>query len=274
MTGIVIAGTGIGSLIAPPVISRLITIYDWRFSCIILGSMVLLVMVFTAQFLSRDPTQKGQLPYGESDGIQQGLESTTKTFPLKEAVYTMQFWLFFIMFFCFGFCFVAIIVHIVPYAIELGISTVNAANILASIGGIGIIGNLVLGSLGDRIGNRQVYIIGFILTSAALFWLVFAKELWMIFLFAGVIGFAQGGVAAQGPPLLASLFGLDSHGLLLGVVPIGFRIGAAIGPFVTGYIFDSTGSYQVAFVVCTSLSVASLLLTVTLSPTRRLGGRI
>jgi MFS family permease len=65
MTGIVIAGAGIGQLIGPPVITRLISIYDWRLTFIILGGVVLVAMVLAAQFLKRDPVHMGQRPYGE-----------------------------------------------------------------------------------------------------------------------------------------------------------------------------------------------------------------
>jgi MFS family permease len=168
----------------------------------------------------------------------------------------------------------AVTVHIVPHAIDLGIPAINAANLLATYGGMGIVGNLALGSLGDRIGNRQVYIIGFILMLVSLFWLILANETWMLFLFAAVFGFAQGGMAPQGSPLLARLFGLGSHGLLLGVVGLGFRIGAGIGPFMTGYIFDLTDSYQVAFLVCSGIVVVGLIFASSLKPTERLGGGI
>ena len=96
----------------------------------------------------------------------------------------------------------------------------------------------------------------------------------MLFLFAIVFGFAQGGMAPQGSPLLARLFGLGSHGLLLGVVGLGFRVGAGIGPYMTGYIFDTTGSYQVAFLVSAAIAVVGLIFAAILRPTERLGGRI
>ena len=119
-----------------------------------------------------------------------------------------------------------------------------------------------------------VFIIGFIMMSAALFWLMLARDLWMLFVFAVVFGFAFGGMAPQGSPLLARLFGLGSHGLLLGVAGLGFRIGAGIGPFLTGYIFDLTHSYQGAFLLLAALSVVGLILLVAIRPTKRLGGRI
>jgi MFS family permease len=274
MSGIVIAGAGMGGLIGPPVVSRLIATYGWRLSYIILGSVVLLVVVLAAQFLRRDPAQMGQLPYGENEGKQPGLGPDTKVFSLREAASTNQFWVTFGIFFCYGFGLYAIVVHIVPHAIELGISAMSAAYILASRGGMSLLGNYVLGGVADRIGNRRIFILGGILMSAALFWLVPAREMWMLYLFIVVFGFACGGIGASESPLVAGLFGLSSHGLIYGVVHLGFTAGAAVGPLVTGYIFDVTGSYMVAFLVCAVLSIVGLILSAILRPIKRLGGSI
>jgi predicted MFS family arabinose efflux permease len=274
MTGIVIAGTSIGQLVGPPVTSRLIAAYDWRLSYIILGSVVLIFMVLAAQFLRRDPAQMGQLPYGENEGKQPGLKPDTKVFSLKEAAYTAQFWVIFGIFFCYGFGLFAIVIHIVPHAIELGISAMSAAYILASRGGASILGNYVLGGVADRVGNRWIFIIGLIMMSAALFWLVTAREMWMLYLFIVVFGFFCAGMAASESPLVAGFFGLSSHGLIYGVVHLGFTVGAAAGPFVAGYIFDLTGSYQVAFMVCAVVSIIGIILAAMLRSTKRIGDRI
>ena len=93
MTGIVLAGIGVGALLAPPVANQLISIYDWRVSYIILGSIVLLVVVLAAQLIKRDPAQMGQVPYGENEGGEQGSKSLTEGFSLREAALTKQFWL-------------------------------------------------------------------------------------------------------------------------------------------------------------------------------------
>jgi len=274
MTGIVLAGTGIGGLIAPPVANQLIVTYDWRISYIIMGSIVLVVVVLAAQLLRRDPAQMGQVPYGGKQGGEQGLEGGTWGFSLREAVYTRQFWLVFVMDLCLGFCMFAIIVHIVPHATELGISAGSAANILATIGGMMIVGRVVLGSAADRIGNRQIFIIGFILVSAALFWLVPAMEMWRLYLFAVVFGFAVGGMGPSESPLIAGLFGLSSHGLILGVIALGFTIGASSGPLLTGYIFDVTGSYQAAFLVSAAIGIIGLILAALLTPITGERGKI
>jgi MFS family permease len=270
MTGIVLTGVGIGTSIAAPVASRLISAYGWRTSYIIVGGIVLVVVISVAQLLRRDPTEAKQRLYDESEAEKP--ESVFETHPLslREAVHTRQFWLTSGMFFCFGFCVYTIMTHIYIHATELGISLTSAANILATMAGLSIVGRIVLGGAADRFGNRQVFIIGFILMAVTLFWLVPAKELWGLYLFVVVFGFAFGGCATSESPLVAGLFGLTSHGLILGVINLlGFTFGAAVGPLIAGYISDITNSYQLAFIVCGAMSVAGLILTALLSPIER-----
>ena len=267
MTGIVLTGVSIGTLVAPPVATRLISAYDWHTSYVIVGSMVLVTVVLVAQLLRRDPTRKKQRAYGESEGEKQEFILETPPFSLREAVRTRQFWLASGMFFCFGFSVYTIVAHIVLDATGLGMSSISAPNILATIGGLGLVGRIVLGSAADRFGNRQVFIIGFVLMAAALFWLVLNREVWGLYLFAAVFGFAFGGCATSESPLVAGLFGLSSHGLILGVMSLlGFTFGAAIGPLIAGHIFDMTSSYQLAFIVSGAVSFVGLILTVLLSP--------
>jgi len=259
MTGIVAAGSGIGALIGPPVASRLIFIYGWRMSYVILGGITLLTVVLSAQFIKRDPKQVGQFPYGENEIGEVGLNLRVEEFSLKEAVRIPQFWIFSATGFCYGYCVFAIMVHITPHAIESGISVVRAANILATIGGFSILGKVLIGRAGDIIGNRRTLILGFILMSIALICLAPAKMAWMPFLIAGIFGFAYGGIAVSHSPLLAELFGLRSHALIFGVFAISVSLGRATGPLLTGYLFDVTNSYQMAFLVCAVISLTGIL---------------
>jgi predicted MFS family arabinose efflux permease len=267
MTGIALAGISVGGLITPPLANWLISIYGWRISYIILGGLALVAVILVAQLLRRDPAQVGLRPYGESEE-ETALKVSTKAFSLREATPTRQFWLVLSMYFCLGFSMFTILVHIAPHATDLEFSAATAANILATAGGVGAIGRLALGWAADRIGNRQVFILGFALMAAALFWLIPATETWALYLFAAVFGFAAMGCAVSESPLVAELFGLRSHGLILGVINIGFCIGAALGPFLAGYIFDVTSSYSVAFLVCAAVSVVGVILSAVLTSTK------
>lgn len=267
MTGIIIAGVSLGGLFAPPVANWLISIYDWRVSYIILGSIALVVVIPVAQLLRGDPIQVGQTPYGENEKRGKRPKGVTETFSLKEAAPTRQFWLISSIFLCEGFCAGIITVHIAAHATDLGLSTASAANILAIIGGMAVIGKIVLSVVADRVSNRQVFIIGFSLMATALFGLVPAIEKWTLYLFAAVFGFATG-CAISESPIVAEFFGLRSHGLLLGVVSFGYCIGAAVGPFLAGYLFDVTSSYNLAFWGCAAISVIGLIVTILLKPIR------
>jgi MFS family permease len=266
MTGIVISGSGIGILITPPIANWLIATYDWRITYIILGIVVLIIITLAAQFLKSDPVQMGLTPYGKNKVDEQRLELVAEGFSVKQAIYTSRFWLVIGMSFCLGFSRLTLLVHIVPHAIDLGITAATAASILATIGGTQIVGQIVLGIVADRIGNKQVYVIGFILMLAALFWLAPAREMWMLYLFATVFGFAHAGIGSAESPLIAVLFGLRSHGLLLGIVRLSVTFGGAIGPLLAGYIFDVTESYKLAFMVCAVVVIVGLILTIVLKP--------
>jgi len=273
MTGFVVAGVGAGTIIIPPVASWLISSYGWRTSYIIIGIIALVFIILAAQFLRHDPKQIGQLPYGENEVGEESLNLPAREFSVREAIGTGQLWMLWAMLFCLGFCVTTILVHVVPHATELGISATIAAGILAVIGGLSIVGRIVVGSVADKIGNRPLFIIDFVLMSGVLFWLVAAKELWILYLFAVIFGFAYGGVVSLESPLVAELFGLSSHGTILGITAFGFTVGGAVGSVLAGHIFDIIGNYQVAFLVCAALAVIACILASLLRPSSREGGR-
>ena len=271
--GIVVSGIGFGTLIIPPLASWLISAYDWRTAYRILGIIGSVLIILAAQFLRRDPAQMGQLPYGESGVKQQSPAIEAEGFSLREAIHTRQLWILCAMLACFGLCLQTIMVHINPHATDLGISAISAANILAIIGGATIAGRIMMGSAGDRIGNKAAIIICFVLLSVDLFWLQLAKMVWMLYLFAAIFGFGYGGFIALMSPMVAELFGLSSHGIIFGVVNFSSVIGETVGPLLAGHIFDITSSYHLAFLVCAAISIVGLILISLLKPTTGEGGR-
>ncbi len=268
MTGIVAAGSGMGLLIMPLIMNILITVCGWRLSFLSFGIIITIIVVATAQFLKRDPRQIGQEAYGENDiEKEENLKLETRGFSFKEAMFTRQFWMVCGMMISYGFCFFSIQVHIAPYTTDLGMSATNAAKILAIIGAAAVIGQSALGGIGDKIGNRLAFLIGAVLIALAAFGLMLTTQLWKFYLFALFLGLAFGNMTTQESPLTAWLFGLASHGLIFGFFSFSFTIGAAVGPVVFGYLFDATGNYQVAFILCAAISIVTILLTIFLKPT-------
>lgn len=272
MNGIFASGAGVGILIMAPVASLLISSYGWRTSYLIVGIVALTVVILAAQFLKRDPGEVGLTPYGQNEEEKENLHLEGKAFSLKDLIHTRQLRLVITSFICFGFFAQTIVIHIVPYATDLAISSIAAANILAIMGGLHIAGKVVIGIACDRMGSRSALITAFIIMIVALSWLQLAKELWMLYLFAVIFGFAWGGIATVMSPIVAELFGLRSHGTILGVLVFSWGIGATIGPIVAGHIFDVSGSYNTAFLISGGVSVIGVILVLLLRPTLGEGG--
>ena len=268
ITGIVLSGMSLGSIIMPPLATWLITTYGWRTSYTIVGLIAMIVIISAAQFVKRDPTKIGQLPDGrnEVEVKVKSLDLPAKNLSLREAIHTRQFWTLCAVFGCLWFSAMAIWVHIVIHAIDLGISAISAANILAIMGGVGIASRILTGSLADKIGYKPALLIGFTLMSASFLWLLVAKELWALNLFAVIFGVGIAGLSVLEAPLIARLFGLGSLSVIMGSVEFASTTLSTPSSIVAGYIFDITGRYQLAFLICVGVSIMGFMLSLLLKP--------
>ena len=263
MTGIVASGTGLGAVIGPLLAGVLISHYGWRTSFTVLGVTIFVVMILCALPLKRAP---GHITGGSAgDGAEErGRGIQQEGIGFHDAIRSRKFWTLFAAIFCLGFSIFAIMVHTAPYVTDLGFSQATAANVIAAIGIACIAGRIVFGKVLDRIGSRNGLILGFAVMAFSLFLVAFCISLTLLYIFALLFGFAFGACVTCESPLVADLFGLRRHGLLLGIVACGFTFGGGVGPFMAGYIFDVLERYQLAFLLCGMLSAAGLFLTRTL----------
>ncbi len=270
MTGIVKVGTGAGQLALPLLASVFITAYGWRNTYVIMGIALLILLVLLAQLLRRDPAQMGLSPDGDELGVSQVSALANRGLSLREASATRQLWLLCLANFIIVFCALTVMVHIVNHATDLGIPPTEAAGVLASIGGVSMVGRFMTGFAIDRIGSVRTTFICFILLIVSLLWLQVAKNAWMLYLFALVYGIAHGGFFTVISPIVAELLGIRSHGVLFGIVVFSGTIGGSCGPLLAGYIFDITESYRLAFIILIVLAVFGLVLTPFLKPVKEL----
>jgi MFS family permease len=91
----------------------------------------------------------------------------------------------------------------------------------------------------------------------------------MLFLFGALFGFGHGGIATMESPIVATVFGMRAHGVILGVVFFCDTLGGAIGPFLAGYAFDVTRSYGFAFWLCAILGIIDLTAILLIRPLKR-----
>ncbi|MDF1591994.1 MAG: MFS transporter [Desulfobacterales bacterium] len=231
MTGIVKVGTGAGQFAVPLMASFLITIYGWRTSYMIMGTAVLLLLVSIGQFLRRDPGQMGFL-LDDAEKTPVGRPyATGNDLTLREVLRTQPFWTICFANLAAGFCLMSILVHIVPHAQDLGASAPKAAGVLATIGGVSMVGRFVSGVAVDRLGSRVIMMTCFFLLIGGLLWLQVARELWMLYLFAVIYGISHGGIFTAISPMVAEYFGTTSHGALFGIVVFSGTIGGPSARF-------------------------------------------
>jgi len=270
MSGIVKVGTGAGQFLVPLIASALISACGWRNAYLIIGGFVLAALVIFAQIMKRDPRDIGMLPDGRQQGPEGGTSRTGgEGLSLRTAARTMQFWGICLSEFAVFFCFFTIIVHIVPHAMDMGIKPAIAASVISTIGGVSMLGRFIMGMANDKIGGKRSLIVCFIILISSIILLQFTDSTWMLFVFAFVYGFAHGGFFTVMSPTIAEFFGMDFHGQLFGTVLFIGTVGATIGPIMTGFIFDITGQYRIAFMVLTVFAVAGFLPVIFLRPLKR-----
>lgn len=256
MSGIIKVGTGAGMLLMPFLINGLIRSYGWRTAFFVLGVMVLLVFLLLSRLLVRDPEKKGLAPDNAQRPIRSSEQGPETGLPLQKVLATIQFWGICGAYFIVLFCTATILVHIVPHAIDLGMTSTEAAAVLSTIGGVSIAGRFFVGAAIDRIGSRRALLICFSVLTLGTVWLQFSATLWMLLVFAVLNGFAHGGFYALTSPLLAEFFGTVSLGAIFGVLAFTYFIGGALGPVAAGVVFDATGTYRIVFITLIFLSLA------------------
>ena len=271
MTGVVVSGIGLGAIIVPPMANRLISIYDWRSSYIIIGTTVVAASVLLAQLLKRRVPMAHNI---DSHLVPNQDIRSTKGFSLRATLRTYQLWMICALFLCLGFCLFSIMVHIVPHAMDRGFSMDESAAIIAIIGISRIVGKVGLGYLADRIGPRPGWISGFAIMAIAVFYLLAADTLWALYAFAVAFGLAYGCLVAMESPIIANMFGLRAHGAILGLASFMFMVGAAIGPWQAGYTYDIMLSYRLTFIVLGAMAIIGIILAALLKPFAKQTGAV
>ncbi|MFC1995841.1 MFS transporter [Chloroflexota bacterium] len=262
--GIITSAAGIGMIIVPPVSTYLISSYGWHTTFLVIALVAFFIVIPCALLLKRPLGGVATLPEGEKlaainlNSLERQNYNELAGLSLFQAAKTSNFWLFCLIRFLFAGSTYAVLTHIVPHAIDLGITSLRAALILSLIGGLTIVGALVIGRISDSIGRKKATMIGVLLMVGAMLWLIVSSDLWMLYLFAILWGFSYGGISSPLMALIGDTFGVRNIGLIMGVIDISWGVGGAFGPAITGYLFDVTGSYVLAFFLT---GVIAMLLT-------------
>lgn len=260
--GIAVCGLGFGLLVVPPVANQLVSIYGWRVTFIILGSIFFVINGIVGVFIRRAPEDKGVTAQKgiEEETTAKYLSPNTEDLTVAETLRRKAFWLLYLVSaFCFG-AEQMVLVHIVPYSAGIGISSAEASLGLSLLGVGTIMGRLSSGALSDKIGRVPTLVICCGIETISIFGLLAVKGTATLYLTTFLLGFGYGGWAVLGSVILGEFFGLKNLGALIGIwftngVPAGI-----LGPFMGGIIFDFTRSYSWAVLIAGVLCVGSVIL--------------
>jgi len=256
MTGLVLAGGGLGQAIFPQIGTWLIAEYDWPAAYRIFGVGILIGVILLSLFLRKDPAQMGLVPYGAISGT--GNKEKVRTgLSIKEVIHTGRWWLFFTSIILFQFGLGVMVVHAINHGIDLGMSAAAAAGIVTTFAGVGIAARVFFGAVVDRIGGKYVMALGILVLAVSMLGIALTRSVGLFYTLAAVFGLGFGASISSMSPLTAQLFGLRSHGVIFGVATFGATVGGGLGPLMAGAIFDATDSYSLAFIIASVLSLVA-----------------
>ena len=272
-SGIVASGFGCSGLMVL-VMVRLIDLYDWRVTLLILA-LSMLILALPLSFLFRHkPEQYGYLPDGQASSqitfdndtdLSQDVEVEVG---VAEAIRSKAFW-HIAMAYAFHMAVIsAVITHIMPALSSAGITRSISGVVATILPLVSIGGRLGLGWLGDKFERRWVTAgaLGIEALGLLCFGYVAVAGTWLLILFLVLFGVGYGGCAVMWPTLSREYFGRKKFGTIFGFMIGVNTIGSVFGPVFAGWGYDNWGSYQSIWFIFAGLALAALITMLTVSP--------
>jgi MFS family permease len=239
--GLAVALVGAGSYLAgavwPPTVQYFIDLAGWRATCLGIGLFCVATMLPLAVLLRRPapapaPADAGQ---GAPGGGTLGLSPNALMALLSLAGVA---------------CCVAMAmpqVHMVAYCGDLGYGVARGSEMLSLMLGFGLVSRIGSGFIADRIGGLATLLLGSALQGAALALYLVFDSLPSLYLIAALFGLFQGGIVPSYPIIIREYFPSAGAGARVGLVIMASTVGMALGGWMSGAVFDLTGSYSAAF---------------------------
>ncbi len=251
--GILTAGGALGQGLVPLLMEWAITGLGWRGAYLWSGIAYLVILVPLMALITR--------PDGTASGATPAMPGTAGWGMPPQA---STAWLSAAGFFC-CFCMAVPLVHVVSVMCHQGHSTAVGAGILFTIMAVGAVGRIAIGMLADRIGALPAYMIASVLQTVTVFWFVSTPEMAIIVPVAVVFGFGFAGNMTSLILAVREAVPATHVGRSTGVVGMVAWLGMGAGAYVSGWLFDVTGSYGASFALAAAAGAANLATLVLLA---------
>jgi MFS family permease len=234
---LIACGNYIAGAIWPPILNHFITTQGWRATHIAVGLICVVTMVPLALLLRRRLSVSA---------VQSAAPSAAARASTGLSPGTLQALLIVAGLSC---CLAMAMpqVHIVAYCGDLGYGVARGAEMLSIMLGLGVVSRIASGFIADRIGGIPTLLIGSTLQALSLVLFLFFDSLVSLYLISALFGLVQGGIVPSYAIIIRELFPPRDAGTRIGLVVAATVFGMAIGGWMSGKIFDMTGSYDMAF---------------------------
>jgi MFS family permease len=283
-TGIVVSGVAAGGALVP-LVTWVIDTYQWRTAMVVFALGAWVIIFPLALVVRHKPEQYGYLPDGEVsrrvdvDEVQVTAEYQEVDISARQALKSRAFWHIALSMVCHFMVAVAVLTHVMPYLSSIGIPRTFSGWVAGAIPVVTIAGRLSFGWFGDRFDKRRVTATGMALLglSMLMFNYVGIAGMWLMITFIIVFGIGYGGQVPMSVALAREYFGRARLGTVLGLTTGVAYVGSLIGPPLTGWIYDTYGSYQGAWFVMAGVAFAGMvgyITTPSVSRARLMAGKL
>jgi MFS family permease len=232
------SGNYLSGTIWPPIIQHFISTDGWRSTQIWIGVICVVALIPLSLLLRRRaPSQHSAASHANAAGKLETLGISSNALMALLCIAGIA-------------CCVAMSmpqVHIVAYCGDLGYGPARGAEMLSVMLGFGLISRISSGFIADRIGGVATLLLSSVLQGVALLLYVFFDGLFSLYVISALFGLFQGGIVPMYAIIVREYFAPQEAGMRLGVVLLATLGGMALGGWMSGLIFDLTGSYQAAF---------------------------
>ena len=254
-----------------PITMWCILTFGWRASYVILGvGSLLITLPLSLWILRDDPADVGLHPDGVAPeplavGMAPALERTT----VAAALQVPAFWQLAGGLFNCGFSMSLLSAHGVPMLTDHGFHAMTASSAMGFLGLTSIGGGMALGVISDRWGRKPVLASVYLLRAGAFSLLFLVQDPVTLMIVAAIGGLGLSGSLAMASAMTADIFGRFSVGSIFGLIFLSHQVGAALGSWLAGFLFDLTGGYGMAFGAACALLLVGAGLAATIQESGR-----
>lgn len=259
---IFMSGYPFSQIVLTPFSTYLVSVYGWRTSYVIYGSLFFIIALPIAIFLVRDDPKELSLKIDGDSSLKLKKEfETSKEVAILDVLKTRSFKLLITLYFLCGLTDIPITTHLVPFALDLGLSAMTASNILSLLGLFILIGTIISGPISEKFGRRNLIAVMYLIRAFSILLILGIPNITQLYAFTVPFGLVYFGMVPLIGAWLADLYGQLSLGKLKGIISLMHSIAAAIGTFLLGFIFDLQKNYFWGLLLFIILSCMASLFT-------------